>query len=405
VKQAEPVAATATATNGGAEPPAPEPAIEPEPAAPAPAEPPATPPGSFSIGRPATTAWREQALARVGELRTLTTWLVAQPGVDQRTVKALETSVDGHLKAAKEAAKGDRNGGWWSRRKAWLSGAEVERAMSNTEAVEADLIRLAPLTLLRGAMPSLVVTVEKHLPPTDRRRIRLEEIARSKEPLTETDRETIVRAVRGATSEGRREVTRVRSFRNVLFVTAGMLTVVALVIGFIGIKTPTTLPICFAPDNATLVCPTEENSLKATGGDAATGQEPVVAPSEIDEVTAKTANPWDVPLIEMLGLVAAAVAAAAALRSIRGTSTPYSLPVALAVLKLPTGALTALLGLLLMRGNFVPGLSALDSSAQIVAWAIIFGYAQQLLTRMVDQQAHSVLEDVGGSQKNATSSS
>jgi hypothetical protein len=65
------------------------------------------------------------------------------------------------------------------------------------------------------------------------------------------------------------------------------------------------------------------------------------------------------------------------------------------VLKLPTGALTAVLGLLLMRGGFIPGLSALDSSAQIIAWAIVFGYAQQLLTRFVDQQANTVLENVG----------
>jgi hypothetical protein len=58
------------------------------------------------------------------------------------------------------------------------------------------------------------------------------------------------------------------------------------------------------------------------------------------------------------------------------------------------------LGLLLMRGQFVPGLSALDSSAQILAWAIVFGYAQQLFTRLVDTQAQVVLDDVAG--KSAT---
>ena len=67
---------------------------------------------------------------------------------------------------------------------------------------------------------------------------------------------------------------------------------------------------------------------------------------------------------------------------------------ALATLKLPMGAVTAFLGLLLMRGQFVPGLSALDTSAQILAWALVFGYAQQLFTRFVDQQAHSVLDNV-----------
>ena len=84
---------------------------------------------------------------------------------------------------------------------------------------------------------------------------------------------------------------------------------------------------------------------------------------------------------------------------LHGTSTPYSLPVALAVLKLPTGALTAVLGLLLMRGGFVPGLSALDNPAQIIAWAILFGYAQQLFTRLVDDRAHNVLNQVGGQEQ------
>ena len=67
---------------------------------------------------------------------------------------------------------------------------------------------------------------------------------------------------------------------------------------------------------------------------------------------------------------------------------------ALAALKLPTGAITAFLGLLLMRGQFVPGLSALDTSAQILAWALVFGYAQQLFTRLVDQQGQTVLNSV-----------
>jgi hypothetical protein len=84
------------------------------------------------------------------------------------------------------------------------------------------------------------------------------------------------------------------------------------------------------------------------------------------------------------------------LRGLRGTSTPYRVPLALALLKLPAGALTAVVGLLLMRGGFVPGLSALDTSAQIIAWAVLFGYAQQLLTQLVDRQANGVLSNVAG---------
>jgi hypothetical protein len=70
-------------------------------------------------------------------------------------------------------------------------------------------------------------------------------------------------------------------------------------------------------------------------------------------------------------------------------------PLALAALKLPTGALTAVVGLLLMRGEFVPGLTALDTPGQIIAWAVVFGYAQQLFTKMVDARGQAVLDALG----------
>src|SRR5688500_11686510 len=69
--------------------------------------------------------------------------------------------------------------------------------------------------------------------------------------------------------------------------------------------------------------------------------------------------------------------------------------VALAVLKLPTGALSSVLGLLLMRGGFVPGLTALDTTPQIIAWAVVLGASQQLVTGLVDRQAQTVLDSVG----------
>jgi hypothetical protein len=51
-----------------------------------------------------------------------------------------------------------------------------------------------------------------------------------------------------------------------------------------------------------------------------------------------------------------------------------------------------------MRGGFVPGLGALDTPAQILAWAIVLGYSQQLLTQFVDRQAQSELNNFGRSE-------
>src|ERR1041385_1474450 len=75
----------------------------------------------------------------------------------------------------------------------------------------------------------------------------------------------------------------------------------------------------------------------------------------------------------------------------RSTLFPYT-TLFRSLLKLPTGALTAVLGLLVLRGGLIPGFTELDSSAQILAWAIIFGYAQQLLTRPIDDWATQVLD-------------
>ena len=110
---------------------------------------------------------------------------------------------------------------------------------------------------------------------------------------------------------------------------------------------------------------------------------------------AGTASSADATVVMLVGLAGAAVTGAAALRQLRGTSTPFAVPTTMLLLKLPTGALTALLGLILLHGEFVPGLSALDTSGQILAWALVFGAAQQLVTGLVDKKAQSVLDSVG----------
>jgi hypothetical protein len=332
------------------------------------------------IGGPTSPSWREHALTRIAELRTLATWL--QESSNDPGTAHLLSAIENHLTEAREAALTSR----W--RWAVANGSNIERTLGNIDAAEADLLRLAPLDYLSGQMPGLQARVRAHLRSGDPRRIRVEEIAEAGHGVNRNDRNSLIAAVREASSEARREETRVRSFRNVLLVTAGLLTVASAGLAVLCAARPETIPLCFRPEGK-IVCPTSETTLPAMGA----GRGSAVS---VDAVERATVSSWDIPLIEGLGLMAAAVAGAAALRGVRGSSTHYDLPVALALLKLPTGALTAFLGLLLMRGQFVPGLNALDYPAQIMAWAIVFGYAQQLFTRLVDQQAHYVLDAAGG---------
>jgi hypothetical protein len=335
----------------------------------------------FPLGKTAAKPWREQALARIAEQRFVLNWIRSNGrAVDPAVAQTLED----HWTAASSAAQG---------RSRW--GALVERVTSHLDAVDADLLRLAPDSHVIGELPGLIARMKLSLPEDDLRRVRIEKIAGEEtcSTLTECQRDMIVAAQRAVTAEGRRQVTRLRSFKNVILVTALVLALGAGGLAVFGFAAPDKLPLCFSPDG-NIVCPTSTHAITGPQGEGASaGQPSTLSQADIDPQMRDRAAGWDIALVELVGVLAAAIAAAAALRKIRGTSTPFSLPVALAVLKLPTGALTAVLGLVLMRGEFIPGLSALDSSAQIISWAVLLGYSQQLLTRFVDQRAQTVLDN------------
>jgi hypothetical protein len=217
--------------------------------------------------------------------------------------------------------------------------------------------------------------------------------------------------MRAASSAALREQVRVRSFRNVLVVTTFLLALLAIGMAVAGWISPTMIPLCFAPEEsgqAVVVCPTgQSDPFPTTSRPSAAGavtQPAGPAAPDVDDAVKEAATRQDLLAVELVGLTAAAVAAAAAIRGIRGSSERQGLPIALAVLKLPVGAITAFLGLLLMRGQFVPGLSALDTSGQILAWALVFGYGQELFTRFVDRQGQTVLDSVRGADKPQPSS-
>jgi hypothetical protein len=356
--------------------------------------------------------WREGTLTRAHELEALCDWM--RPKNSLNNDCALVTSIKAHLEAARDAAGANK---LHKRFQILRNGPLIERATSNLDAAEAQLLNLAPPAYVRGQMPSLLRHVQRHLRPTDPGRQEFERIAQSigindphhppsqdrtdqnlahEENTIKTERGKIVATVRAASSECLREQVRVRSFRNIVVITAGLMALLAVGVALTGFFFPTLVPLCFAPEEAgeaVVVCPTAQSD-PFIPLQAGREVQPGGAVEDIDIVVEKTAKRPDLLVVELVGLTAAAIAAAAAISRIKGSSERYGLPVALAALKLPTGAITAFLGLLLMRGQFVPGLSALDTSAQILAWALVFGYAQQLFTRLVDQQGQTVLNSV-----------
>ncbi|GAA2526865.1 hypothetical protein GCM10010423_21230 [Streptomyces levis] len=254
---------------------------------------------------------------------------------------------------------------------------------------------------IRPYLPSLLAIVKEHLPAGDERRKSVEKI-RHGESLDDADVVMITEAVEAAQAVSLREKLRAGSFVRIVWVVAGFLFVLALSIGALSAAWPEAVPLCFNPPKSMEALAAEEAEMRGSTPPVMyevvcpTGSDPSPDSPDLDVNFARTAEGRDYFVVEVAGLVAAGLASASALRKIRGTATPYGVPVALAALKLPAGALTAVGGLLLMRGGFVPGLSALDSSAQIIAWAIIFGYSQELFTKFVDRRGQAVLEEVRG---------
>jgi hypothetical protein len=373
--------------------------------------------GTHAVGGPVPVAWREGTLTRAKELEALCDWVRAQGGWKDDAI--LATAIQQHLEAARQAAQAKTLDPKKPFR-VFRNGPLIERARSNLDAAECHLLTIAGPWYLLGQMPSLLRHVQSHLRATDPRRQEFEaiigrlgikdphhpQLPETKLPTHEDNLATIAREcrkvvniVRGASSAGLREHIRLRSFRNVVVVTTTLMAVLAIGVAVTGFFRPTLFPLCFAPEEAgqaTVVCPTAQSEpFVPAGGEDQDG----VPTRDIDEVVGETATPQDLIVVELVGLTAASIASAAAIRRIKGSSERYGLPVSLAALKLPTGALTAFLGLLLMRGQFVPGLTALDTSAQILAWALVFGYAQELFTRLVDQQGQTVLDSVRGADK------
>lgn len=343
----------------------------------------------LGIGGPTSSAWREEALTRARELSGFASWVFAHP---EHTGPAgrMPEAIGDHLDAAKVTAAGEDTN---RPLRAWraFTGSSFERTLGNLDAAEVHLLRLAPSPVLQGALPSIHAHVNRFLSKDDPRRIAVDSLAQDRAtPIGADGRDVLVAAQHAANTQRRRDLIRLRGFRNMLLGGILVFSLFAAALGVVSDLDPTAIPLCFTPEDGgkvTLVCPRAERPLGEID----------LADHDLDEDLAKTVTGGDVWLVELIGLLSAALAGAAALRKLRGsTSTPYGVPVALAVFKLPTGAVTAVVGLMLMRAEFVPGLSALDTTGQILGWAVVFGVAQQLVTRFADNQASGLLDSVGG---------
>jgi hypothetical protein len=335
---------------------------------------------------PSRGSWRELVGVQATFAQQQLEILCARGGPDCQPEHSPYAATKQHLEAACRAARHEprASGSRIDELVDVWTGASVEAAFRNLHAAEVSMVPLLPVDELRARIPEVLARLRKCAADDPRRRAAERNLREGM--AVPRLRAEYANALRYGYEVKDTEHARVREFRNILLSATAGLSLVVAIFCVVGASFPDATPLCFAP-------PVSAGATTTT----LDGQENTVCPSEEQPPGPRKATsrrlpaPGDVSLVALFGLLGGALSGAFAIRKIRGQSTPYAVPVALSLLKLPSGSLTAIVGILLVRGEFVPGLSQLDNQPQILAYAFFFGAAQQVATRFVDERAREVL--------------
>jgi hypothetical protein len=254
----------------------------------------------------------------------------------------------------------------------WWRGTLIDAAYQNLHAAESMIVGIYGPDDIEAEVPEAVARVEAGLDRDDPRRLAaLQLLAGSPTDSGRTAR--LAKAVEIGFGASDAEYLRLRNFRNTVLGGAGAMSVLLLAFVVYVYANPTDVPFCFSG---------ADGPICASGGSVPSGH--------------------DVITVTLLGTLGGLLAAILAIKNMQATASPYNVPQALALLKLPLGAVTAVGALIAIRGDFIPGFSNLDSQAQILAYAFGFGVAQQLFTGLVDKQARTILSNAPGKATGAT---
>jgi hypothetical protein len=99
--------------------------------------------------------------------------------------------------------------------------------------------------------------------------------------------------------------------------------------------------------------------------------------------------------IEVWGAFGGTIGALIAVRRAKPHSTPISIQGAQVAIKLPAGALVAVLALLVLQAGIIAEIEIVRS-AQIAGYAAAFGLAEEAATQFVDRKVGSLLSITGG---------
>jgi hypothetical protein len=318
-------------------------------------------------------AWAAEVDGRIGELRGRVKAVRGgrhsdeSAGVDA-VLRAVEADLDRADDAIGNSASLHRV---WLRFCAWWSGSAITTAWEAVHAAELALLSVESDDEVAVNIPRLLSWVERTMDAGPQREAHEKTL---REAMTEfkTAHRTKVRAALADTIEANGDrYANVRAFRNnLILVTFALLAAVIGAAIWHGANTHF-LSLCTET--------TREGALTHCLGGASSRPHGV-----------------DVALVAAMGALGGLLAIAFSLSETDVAPTRYDPKTWQTVLKPVTGAAVAIIAVLFLQSGFLLKPST-ETQSMFLAYAVLFGFSQQLLTRFVDKRADSLITPDGKS--------
>jgi hypothetical protein len=234
----------------------------------------------------------------------------------------------------------------------WYSGEHIERSWRALHLAEARVI--ASSSDLAGRLPAVRERALEDLQAKDLRVKAL--MAINPNSIGTNDRAVVCEALRAAYATSDNSHTAVRGLRNRLVLFGLLILGLNVLLGALSSFFPNLVPVCV-------------RDFCATGGATPSG--------------------GDVWLIELIGALGGAVAVVILLLRTRPSVVAYTLTPYQATIKVMLGAVLAVAGVLFAGSGVLQGV--VNNRPALLVLALVFGYAQQLATRLLDNYANDVV--------------
>ncbi|HME02360.1 MAG TPA: hypothetical protein VKG38_04945 [Solirubrobacteraceae bacterium] len=247
----------------------------------------------------------------------------------------------------------------WSEIKDWWTGTSITAAWESVQGAEAELAEIESEEHVRSRLPRLWAWMQQAMTPAERQPYKKIEgwISDRTQPI---DKALIRGAYQDVIRANNEVQASMRAFRNLLLAVSAGLFLLLVGIGTWHALNPAFIALCHD------------------------GQCPGGSTHPVGETVFE---------VELVGGLAGLLGGAFLLRSFKNPPSRYNLLPGQILLKPVAGAATAIIAILLLQAGVIVETTDASSTTTLLGYAALFGFSQELLTRLVDKRAGALANE------------